>query len=135
MKTRILLRLRACPSLGDRHLSQAGAQLGFAVGWTMLTYPLMGAIQEISARIGRTAGRGIALPLLATPKNPQSLSAAACFLRVAMEPRRCRHVVQVNGSAKAWVLQAWQSRKHAMEKPMGSSTDKVKGYGMKLPVR
>ena len=94
----------------------------------MLTYPLMGAIQEISARIGRTAGRGIALPLLATPKNPQSLSAAACFLRVAMEPRRCRHVVQVNGSAKAWVLQAWQSRKHAMEKPMGSSTDKVKGY-------
>ena len=35
--------------------SQAGAQFGFATGWTMLlTFPLMAAIQEISARIGRT---------------------------------------------------------------------------------
>jgi NRAMP (natural resistance-associated macrophage protein)-like metal ion transporter len=40
--------------------SQAGAQLGFGVGWTMLlTYPLMAAIQEISARIGRVTGHGI----------------------------------------------------------------------------
>jgi len=41
--------------------SQAGAQLGFGVGWTMLlAYPLMVAIQEISARIGRVTGHGIA---------------------------------------------------------------------------
>src|SRR5262245_38864766 len=41
--------------------SQAGAQLGFSISWTMLlTYPLMAAIQEISARIGRTTGHGIA---------------------------------------------------------------------------
>src|SRR5579863_433738 len=41
--------------------SQAGAQLGFGVGWTMLlSYPLMTAIQEISARIGRVTGHGIA---------------------------------------------------------------------------
>ena len=41
--------------------SQAGAQFGYSVGWTMLlTYPLMAGIQEISARIGRTTGRGIA---------------------------------------------------------------------------
>src|SRR5215472_2854721 len=41
--------------------SQAGAQLGFSIGWTMLlTYPLMTAIQEISARIGRGTGHGIA---------------------------------------------------------------------------
>jgi NRAMP (natural resistance-associated macrophage protein)-like metal ion transporter len=41
--------------------SQAGAQLGFSIGWTMLlTYPLMVAIQEISARIGRVTGHGIA---------------------------------------------------------------------------
>ena len=41
--------------------SQAGAQLGFGVGWTMLlTFPLMTAIQEISARIGRVTGHGIA---------------------------------------------------------------------------
>jgi NRAMP (natural resistance-associated macrophage protein)-like metal ion transporter len=41
--------------------SQAGTQLGFGVGWTMLlTYPLMVAIQEISGRIGRVTGHGIA---------------------------------------------------------------------------
>ncbi len=41
--------------------SQAGAQLGFGIGWTMLlSYPLMVAIQEISARIGRVTGHGIA---------------------------------------------------------------------------
>lgn len=41
--------------------SQAGAQFGFTVGWTMLlTYPLMVAIQEISGRIGRVTGRGVA---------------------------------------------------------------------------
>src|SRR3954447_7695467 len=41
--------------------SQAGAQFGFSIGWTMLlTYPLMVAIQEISARLGRTTGHGIA---------------------------------------------------------------------------
>ena len=41
--------------------SQVGAQFGFAITWTMLfSYPLMTAIQEISARIGRTTGHGLA---------------------------------------------------------------------------
>jgi NRAMP (natural resistance-associated macrophage protein)-like metal ion transporter len=41
--------------------SQAGAQFGFRLGWTLiLTYPLMVVIQAISARIGRTTGLGIA---------------------------------------------------------------------------
>jgi len=41
--------------------SQAGAQFGFSITWTLLfTYPLMCVIQEISARIGRTTGKGIA---------------------------------------------------------------------------
>ena len=41
--------------------SQAGAQYGYQLGWTLLlTWPLMCAIQEISARIGRVTGRGIA---------------------------------------------------------------------------
>ncbi|MER8374307.1 Nramp family divalent metal transporter [Mesorhizobium sp. M1406] len=41
--------------------SQAGAQLGYGLAWTMLfSYPLMSVVQEISARIGRTTGRGIA---------------------------------------------------------------------------
>ena len=41
--------------------SQVGAQFGYGLGWTLiLSYPLMAAIQEISARIGRVTGRGIA---------------------------------------------------------------------------
>jgi len=41
--------------------SQAGAQFGYALGWTLvLTYPLMCAIQQISAEIGRVTGRGLA---------------------------------------------------------------------------
>jgi NRAMP (natural resistance-associated macrophage protein)-like metal ion transporter len=41
--------------------SQAGAQFGFSLLWMpLLTYPLMVGIQEISARIGRISGRGLA---------------------------------------------------------------------------
>ena len=41
--------------------SQVGAQFGFGLTWVMLfSWPLMCAIQEISARIGRVTGRGIA---------------------------------------------------------------------------
>jgi NRAMP (natural resistance-associated macrophage protein)-like metal ion transporter len=41
--------------------SQAGAQFGFGVSWLMLfSYPLMAAVQQISAQIGRVTGRGIA---------------------------------------------------------------------------
>ena len=41
--------------------SQAGAQFGYGLTWTLLfTYPLMAGIQEISARIGRVTGLGIA---------------------------------------------------------------------------
>jgi Mn2+/Fe2+ NRAMP family transporter len=41
--------------------AQAGAQFGYATGWTLVvTYPLMVGIQEISGVIGRVTGRGIA---------------------------------------------------------------------------
>src|SRR5471030_1217486 len=41
--------------------SQAGAAFGYAMCWVMLfCYPLMAAIKEISARIGRVSGTGIA---------------------------------------------------------------------------
>jgi NRAMP (natural resistance-associated macrophage protein)-like metal ion transporter len=41
--------------------SQAGARFGLNMLWTvLLTYPLMAAIQIISARIGRVSGRGLA---------------------------------------------------------------------------
>ncbi|MBM7046622.1 NRAMP family divalent metal transporter, partial [Rhizobium lusitanum] len=41
--------------------SQVGAQFGYSMGWVMLfSWPLMCAIQEISARIGRVTGQGVA---------------------------------------------------------------------------
>jgi NRAMP (natural resistance-associated macrophage protein)-like metal ion transporter len=41
--------------------SQVGAQFGYGLAWTLVfSYPLMAAIQEISARIGRVTGFGIA---------------------------------------------------------------------------
>src|SRR5215831_14593548 len=41
--------------------SQAGAQFGFNLLWTMLlTFPLMAAIQMVSALVGRVTGRGLA---------------------------------------------------------------------------
>ena len=41
--------------------SQAGAQFGFNMGWTLVaTWPLMCAVQEICARTGRVTGRGLA---------------------------------------------------------------------------
>ncbi|HLY55001.1 MAG TPA: divalent metal cation transporter, partial [Stellaceae bacterium] len=41
--------------------SQVGAQFGYGLAWTLLfSYPLMAAIQEISARIGRVTGFGVA---------------------------------------------------------------------------
>ena len=41
--------------------SQAGAQFGFHLLWTMLlTFPLMVAIQMVSALVGRVTGRGLA---------------------------------------------------------------------------
>jgi len=41
--------------------SQAGAQFGYGLLWTLLlTFPLMAAIQMVSALIGRVTGRGLA---------------------------------------------------------------------------
>lgn len=41
--------------------SQVGAQFGYGLAWTLVfSYPLMVAIQQISARIGRVTGFGIA---------------------------------------------------------------------------
>jgi len=51
--------------------SQAGAQFGYGLLWTMLlTYPLMSAVQLVSAHIGRVTGTGLANSLTqAFPKR------------------------------------------------------------------
>jgi len=46
--------------------SQAGAQFGLAMLWTMpLAYPLMSAVQATCARIGRVTGKGLAANIAA----------------------------------------------------------------------
>src|SRR5512146_404882 len=51
--------------------SQAGAQFGYGLMWTMvLCYPLMSAVQLVSAHIGRVTGAGLANNLVGTfPKR------------------------------------------------------------------
>ena len=47
--------------------SQAGAQFGYGLMWTMvLCYPLMSAVQLVSAHIGRVTGAGLANNLLSS---------------------------------------------------------------------
>jgi NRAMP (natural resistance-associated macrophage protein)-like metal ion transporter len=51
--------------------SQVGAQFGFGLLWTMLvSYPLMLAIQEICARVGRVTGCGLAANLRESYPKP-----------------------------------------------------------------
>jgi len=62
--------------------SQAGAQFGFNMGWMMLfSWPLMCAIQEISARIGRVTGRGLAGVI--AQNYPRPVLAGIVFLLLA----------------------------------------------------
>ena len=61
--------------------SQAGAQFGYAMAWTMvITYPLMAAVQEISARIGRTTGRGLAGNIMRIYPGPVVYALVALLL-------------------------------------------------------
>jgi NRAMP (natural resistance-associated macrophage protein)-like metal ion transporter len=51
--------------------SQAGAQAGFGLLWTVvITLPMMVAVQSISARIGRVTGHGLAANMLAVFPKP-----------------------------------------------------------------
>lgn len=51
--------------------SQAGAHAGFGLLWTVvLTWPLMAAVQSVSARIGGVSGRGLAVKMLRVFPRP-----------------------------------------------------------------
>ncbi|WP_211254980.1 NRAMP family divalent metal transporter [Nevskia soli] len=63
--------------------SQVGAQYGYGMAWTMIfSYPLMAAMQEISARIGRVTGNGIA-GNIRQHYPPALLRTIVCLLLVA----------------------------------------------------
>ena len=63
--------------------SQAGAQFGFGLLWTVpVTLPLLVAVQEVSARIGQVTGRGIMANLREAAPAPV-LFVVAAMLAVA----------------------------------------------------
>lgn len=66
--------------------SQAGAQFGLNMLWTVvLTYPLMVAVQMISARIGRVTGKGLAANLKQVfPRGAVSILVALLFVANAL---------------------------------------------------
>ena len=106
--------------------SQAGAQLGFAISWTMLfSYPLMVAIQEISARIGRVTGSGIVafgaaavvFGLLHMYQGPQGILFAfllglvfAATLRAGHVPLITRVALRVHGGRMPEAQHAYTRR-------------------------
>ena len=61
--------------------SQAGAQFGYGTLWlTLFSYPLMCAIQEISARIGRVTGVGISANIRKAYPRPVVYAIVAMLL-------------------------------------------------------
>ena len=61
--------------------SQAGAQFGYSLAWTMVfTYPLMVGIQMISARLGCITGRGLAANIKAAFPRPVLLGVVGLLL-------------------------------------------------------
>jgi NRAMP (natural resistance-associated macrophage protein)-like metal ion transporter len=61
--------------------SQAGAQFGFNMLWTvLLTYPLMVAIQMVSARLGCITGRGLAANVKTAFPRPMLYSIVGLLL-------------------------------------------------------
>ena len=61
--------------------SQAGAQFGYGLLWTqLLSYPLMVAIQLVSAHIGRVTGAGLAKNLVKVLPRPVVLSLVGILL-------------------------------------------------------
>src|SRR5690349_19327998 len=61
--------------------SQAGAQFGFGLLWTVfLTTPCMIAIQLVSAKIGRVTGRGLAANLAEVAPRPVVLGLVALLV-------------------------------------------------------
>ncbi|WP_269504528.1 NRAMP family divalent metal transporter [Burkholderia sp. IMCC1007] len=83
--------------------SQAGAQFGFELLWALLlTYPLMTAIQLVSARIGRVTGKGLASNMRA--HYPQWLLYATVALLVVANVINIAADLSAMGAAAALLL-------------------------------
>lgn len=83
--------------------SQAGAQFGFGLLWTVfLTTPFMIAIQLVSARIGRVTGKGLAANV--AELTPRWLVLALIFLLVAANTFNIAADIAAMGEALSLVI-------------------------------
>ena len=95
--------------------SQAGAQFGYATAWVMLfTWPLMCAIQEISARIGRVTGKGIAANLRDHYSKPLLYGIVALGARRQFHQRRRSGAM---GALRLLVGGRWDSTSSCSRRP------------------
>ncbi len=83
--------------------SQAGAQFGYGLLWTVfLTTPFMIAIQVVSARIGRTTGRGLAANVMELA--PRWVVLALVFLLVVANTFNIAADIAAMGEALSLVI-------------------------------
>jgi NRAMP (natural resistance-associated macrophage protein)-like metal ion transporter len=92
--------------------SQAGAQFGYGLLWTVfLTTPFMIAIQVVSARIGRTTGRGLAANVMELA--PRWVVLALVFLLVAANTFNIAADIAAMGEA-LWLVIGGLKHEHAL---------------------
>jgi NRAMP (natural resistance-associated macrophage protein)-like metal ion transporter len=92
--------------------SQAGAQFGYGLLWTVfLTTPFMIAIQVVSARIGRTTGRGLAANVMELA--PRWVVLALVFLLVAANTFNIAADIAAMGEA-LWLVTGGLKHEHAL---------------------
>jgi NRAMP (natural resistance-associated macrophage protein)-like metal ion transporter len=86
--------------------SQAGAQFGFGMLWTLvLTYPLMAGIQLVGAEIGRVTGQGLAANMRRI--LPRWLLTALLLALVVTNTINIAADVAAMGEAAGLLLPAW----------------------------
>ena len=82
--------------------SQAGAQFGYSMLWTVLfTYPLMVGIQMVSARLGCITGRGLAANVKAAFPAPRAVRHRRPAAGRQHHQHRRRHRRHGRGAASA----------------------------------
>jgi len=87
----------------SRPIRTAGAQYGFGLLWTtLLTTPLMVAIQLAAARIGRVTGQGLAANLAAHYPRPLVIFLAALLVGREYDQHHGRYRGDGRSAANGW---------------------------------
>ncbi len=87
--------------------SQAGAQFGYGLLWTVLfTYPLMVAIRMVSARFGCITGRGLAANVKAVFPRPVLYSIVGLLRLASRQDIMGRFVIRPRLRPLGWAATA-----------------------------